>query len=53
MTCARVTEVLSRLEQWDGSFIAVKTNWPRDRTDPAERAASVAANFDTFTGLLK
>jgi Domain of unknown function (DUF4862) len=53
MTCARVIEVLSRLEQWDGSFIAVKTNWPRDRTDPAERAASVAANFETFTSLLK
>jgi hypothetical protein len=53
MTCARVSDVLGRLGQWDGSFIAVKTNWPRDRADPAERAASVTANFETLTGLMR
>jgi hypothetical protein len=52
MTRAQVREVLARLGPWEGSFVAVKTNWPRERTDPAERAASVAANFATLASLL-
>jgi hypothetical protein len=52
MTRTRVSDVLDRLGQWDGNFIAVKTNWPPDRTDPAERAASVAANFETVASLI-
>ena len=52
MTRDRVREVLDRLGQWDGAFVAVKTNWPPDREDPAERAASVAANFETAVGLI-
>jgi hypothetical protein len=52
MTRERVREVLDRLGQWDGAFVAVKTNWPPDRADPAERAASVAANFETAVGLM-
>jgi hypothetical protein len=52
MTTARAGEVLGRLEPWDGSFLAVKTNWPAGRADPAERAASVAAHFETLTSLM-
>jgi hypothetical protein len=52
MTRTRVSDVLDRLGQWDGNFIAVKTNWPPDRTAPAERAASVAANFETVASLI-
>lgn len=33
-------------------FLAVKTNWPGDRKDPSERAASVIANFDTVVDLI-
>jgi Domain of unknown function (DUF4862) len=53
MTRDRVSEALARLETWEGSFAAVKTNWPPGQTDPAERAASVAANFETLAGLIK
>jgi hypothetical protein len=52
MTRGRVREVLDRLGQWDGAFVAVKTNWPPDRADPAQRAASVAANFETVASLM-
>ncbi len=51
MTMARVAEALPLLP--DLRFIAIKTNWPAARTDPAERAASVAANFDTLVRLLE
>jgi hypothetical protein len=53
MTRDRVGEALARLGAWDGLFAAVKTNWPPGRTDPAERAASVAANFETLAGLIQ
>jgi hypothetical protein len=33
-------------------FVAVKTNWPRQRTDPAERARAVRANFETVASAL-
>jgi hypothetical protein len=29
-------------------FVATKTNWPKDRAEPMERAASVRANFETL-----
>lgn len=51
MTMARVAEALPLLP--DLRFIAIKTQWPAARTDPAERAASVAANFDTLVRLLE
>lgn len=51
MTMARVAQALPLLP--DLRFIAIKTNWPAARTDPAERAASVVANFDTLVGLLE
>jgi hypothetical protein len=33
----------------DCLFVAVKTNWPRSRPDPAERARAVRANVETVT----
>lgn len=34
------------------SFLAVKTNWPASQKDPAERAASVIANFEAVVALI-
>jgi hypothetical protein len=51
MTTARAAQVLPYLG--DCEFVAIKTNWPSKRTDPLERAASVAANFDTLVALLR
>jgi len=50
MTQPRVAAALRHLG--DLRFVAIKTNWPAARTDPAERAASVAANCDTLVRLL-
>lgn len=46
MTVERANEVLPYLR--DCLFIAIKTNWPASRTDPRQRAASVATNFYTL-----
>lgn len=51
MTMARAAEALRHLDKLH--FIAIKTNWPAARSDPAERAASVIANFHTLVGLLR
>ncbi len=51
MTTARAARVLEHLHACE--FIAIKTNWPASRSDPAERAASVVANCATLVDLLR
>ncbi len=51
MALRHVEETLPYLG--DCKFIAIKTNWPAQRTDPAERAASVLANLDTLMSVLR
>lgn len=51
MTVARAARTLPHLHACD--FIAIKTNWPVKRSDPAERAASVVANCATLVELLR
>ncbi|MFF3571980.1 DUF4862 family protein [Nocardia jiangxiensis] len=50
MTVASVEQAVERLSGLD--FIAVKTNWPKTRTDPRERAESVLANFTTVASVV-
>jgi hypothetical protein len=50
LTVARAQESLQELD--DLLFLAVKTNWPANRTDPVERAASVITNFNTVVDLI-
>lgn len=51
MTRARIRDALALLPR-DLRFLAIKTNWPASHTEPAERAASVVANFDTLAELI-
>jgi hypothetical protein len=51
MTTRHVQETLPYLD--DCKFIAIKTNWPAKRTEPAERAASVLANLETLMTVLR
>jgi uncharacterized protein DUF4862 len=50
MTPEVVAPILAYLD--DCLFLALKTSWPADRPDPAERAAAVRANFETVTRVL-
>jgi len=50
LTVARAEESLKELD--DLLFLAVKTNWPANRADPVERAASVITNFNTVVTLI-
>lgn len=51
MTVRHVQETLPYLE--DCKFIAIKTNWPAQYTEPAERAGSVLANLETLMTVLR
>jgi hypothetical protein len=51
MTRARAAATLPYLSGC--AILAIKTNWPARRTDPLERAASVAANFATLAAVLR
>jgi Domain of unknown function (DUF4862) len=53
MTQRRVRTAIEHLGDWDGCFVAAKTQWRSDRIDPADRAMSVEANFATLTDLLR
>ncbi|MEV0193509.1 DUF4862 family protein [Kitasatospora purpeofusca] len=50
LTTARAERSLAHL--CDPLFVAVKTGWPAERTDPAERAAAVRANFATGVAVI-
>ncbi|MFG2824750.1 DUF4862 family protein [Kitasatospora sp. NPDC048365] len=51
LTTARAAQSLAHLH--DPLFVAVKTGWPAERTDPAERAAAIRVNFATAVDVLR
>jgi hypothetical protein len=50
MTPELVEPILGYLD--DCLFVAVKTSWPRERQDPAERVRAARANFNTAAAAL-
>ncbi|MFC9763961.1 DUF4862 family protein [Rhodococcus jostii] len=50
MTVSHVEQAVERLSGLE--FIAVKTNWPKSRSEPRERAESVLANFTTVASVV-